>query len=158
MNSQYVPSLRAVLIVLMAGTLLSQALLPGLAHELGGPYEETAHLVVPYAVVGIVVIACVQVALVMVWRLLSLIADDTIFTERALPWVDAITVCGAAAASLTAAVAFHLLVIIGVGGPAFLFLLAASVVGGVAFLLLMAHMRNLLRAAITQRVELDQVI
>lgn len=158
MDPRYVPSLRAVLIVLMAGTVLTQVLVPMLAQDLGGPYEETAHLVLPYSVGGVLVIVCAQVALVMIWRLLSLVDTDTIFTVRAVRWVDAIIVCGVTAAVLTAAVAFHLLVIVGVGGPAFLFLLAASVVGGAAFALLMAHMRDLLRAAITQRSELDQVI
>lgn len=142
----------------MAGSVLSQALLPLLAQDLGGPYEETARLVAPYSVVGILVIVCAQVALVVIWRLLSLVANNTIFTVRALRCVDTIIACGVAAALLPAAVTFHLLVIVGVGGPGVLFLLAASVAGGAAFVLLMATMRNLLRAAITHQSELDEVI
>ena len=158
MISRYVPSLRVVLIVLMAGTVLAQVLLPMLAEELGGPYEETAHLVVPYSVAGILVIVGAQVALVMIWRLLTLIDNSTIFTVRALRWVDVIIGCGAAAALLSAGVPFHLLFVVGVGGPGEFLFFAASVVGGVAFVLLMAAMRDLLKTAIADRSELETVI
>ena len=158
MDAQYVPSLRAVLVVLFAGSLLSQALLPRLAEELGGPYDETVHLVAPYAVAGILVIGCAQVALITVWRLLSMVADDTIFTARALRWVDVITISGAAAALISAGVAAHLLVIVGVGGPAIVFALIVSVAGGIGFVLLMSVMRDRLRSAIACRSERDTVI
>ena len=158
MITRYVPSLRAVLIVLLIGTVLSQLLLPALANELGGQYEETAHLVVPYAVVGILAIACAQIALIMIWRLLGLVASNTIFTVQSLRWVNAIVACGVAAALLVASVPVHLLFFVRVGGPDVLVVLAGAVVGGLAFVLLMAVMRDLLQAATADRSELDEVI
>ena len=158
MITKFVPSLRAVLVALLVGTVLFQVLLPVLAEEIGGQYDETAHLVVPYSVAGILAIVCAQVILIMIWRLLSLVTDDTIFTAPALRWVDIIIASGAAAALLAAGVPAHLLFVVGVGGPGEFLLLVTSILGGLAFVLLMAVMRDLLRAAITHRSELDEVI
>lgn len=158
MNPRIIALLRVVLVVLLLGGLLSQALVYPLADGLGGQYAETADLAAPYTVAAILMIVCIQVALVMVWRLLSLISQQKIFTESALRWVDVIMVCGAVAAVLPASVAFHLLVIVGVGGPGIVLAFAADIAGGAAFLLLMAVMRGLLQTAIVNRSELDGVI
>ncbi|MYR64090.1 DUF2975 domain-containing protein, partial [Streptomyces sp. SID625] len=49
----------------------------------------------PYMAVAIAGVACVQVALLAVWRLLGVVDRDAVFTPRAFRWVD--TVIGAAA-------------------------------------------------------------
>jgi hypothetical protein len=106
----------------------------------------------------ILVIACVQVALLAIWRLLSLVKSGVIFTRRALRWVDVITACAGVATVLSAGVLFHLGVIVGVGGPLVALGLPACLAGGLAFVLLMVVMRGLLEAAIADRTELDEVI
>jgi len=149
--------LRVALVVLLIGSVLAQALLPLFASEEGRIFPELAYLVVPYSVAGILAIACVQVALLVVWRLLSMVNGGVIFTRRALRWVDIITACAAIATVLSAGPLIHLLFFVGVGGPLILWL-AACLAGGLAFVLLMVVMRGLLESAIADRAELDEVI
>jgi hypothetical protein len=150
--------LRVALVVLLLGTLLAQVLLPVFASEEARIFPEVAYLAVPYSVAGILFFACVQVALVVVWRLLSLVEDGVIFTRRALRWVDVITACAAVATVLSAGVLVHLLFVVGVGGPGVVLGLPACLAGGLAFVLLMVVMRGLLESAIADRTELDEVI
>jgi hypothetical protein len=150
--------LRVVLVVLLLGTVLAQVLVPVFASEVGTSFPEVAYLVVPYSVAAILFIGCGQVALLAVWRLLSLVDGGVIFTRRALRWVDVITACAAVATLLSAGVLIHMLDFVpGGGGPTFYYL-AACLAGGLAFVLLMVVMRGLLESAIADRTELDEVI
>ena len=150
--------LRVPLVVLLIGTALAQVLLPVFASEEGRIFPEVAYLVVPYSVAGILFIGCGQVALLAVWRLLSMINGGAIFTRRALHWVDVITVCAAVATVLSVGVSIHMLGFVpGSGGP-MIYYLGACVAGGLAFVLLMVVMRGLLESAIADRTELDEVI
>src|ERR1035437_6909645 len=149
--------LRVALVVLLLGTMLAQVLLPVFASEEGTIYPELAYLVVPYSVAIILAIACGQVALLVVWRLLSMVNGGFISPRRALRWVDVITACAAVATVLSAGPMIHLLFFVGVGGPLILWL-AACLAGGLAFVLLMVVMRGLLESAIADRTELAEVI
>ncbi len=157
MSKLVIRLLRVALIVLLLGSVLAQVLVPALASEAARIFPEVGYLVVPYSVAGILVIACGQVALLVVWRLLSMISGGIIFTGRSLRWVDVITVCGAVATVLNAGVCIHLLVVAG-GGPGIILWLFVSLAGGVGFVLLMIVMRGLLKSAIADRTELDEVI
>jgi len=157
MNTLAIRLLRVALVVLLLGTVLAQLLVPVFASEEGRIYPELAYLVVPYSVAGILAIASGQVALLVVWRLLSMVNGGVIFTRRALRWVDLITACAAVATVLFAGPMIHLLFFVGVGGPLILWL-AAILAGGLAFVLLMVVMRGLLESAIADRTELDEVI
>jgi hypothetical protein len=158
MNILAIRLLRLALLVLLFGTVLGQVLLPVFASEEGGIFPELAYLVVPYSVAGVLGIACGQVALLVVWRLLSMVAGGVIFTRRALHWVDVITACAALATVLWAGPMVHLLFVVGLGGPGVLLGLAACIAGGLAFVLLMVVMRGLLESAVADRTELDEVI
>ncbi len=150
--------LRVALVVILLGTVLAQVIMPVLASEEGKTFPEVAYLVVPYSVAAILFIGCGQVALLAVWRLLSMVSGGVIFTRRALRWVDVITACAAVATVLSAVVLIHMLSFVpGGGGPTFYYL-AACVVGGLAFVLLIVVMRGLLESAIADRAELDEVI
>ena len=150
--------LRVALVVLLLGTVIAQVLLPVLASEEGRIFPEVAYLVVPYSVAAILFIGCGQVALLVVWRLLSMVDGGVIFTRRALRWVDVITACAAIATVLSAGVLIHMLGFVPGGGGPMIYYLAASIVGGLAFVLLMVVMRGLLESAIADRTELDEVI
>ena len=150
--------LRVVLVVLLLGTVLVQVLLPVFASEEGKTFPEVAYLVVPYSVAAILFIGCGQVALLVVWRLLSMVNGGVIFTRRALRWVDVITACAAVATALTAGVLIHMLDFVPGGGGPMVYYLGACVAGGLAFVLLMVVMRSLLESAIADRTELDEVI
>lgn len=157
MSKLVVRLLGVALVVLLVGSGLAQVLVPAFASEAARTFPEVGYLVLPYSVAGILVIACGQVALLAVWRLLSMISGGVIFTRRSLRSVDVITACGAVATVLNAGVWTHLLVVHG-GGPGIILWLAASSASGVAFVLLMIVMRGLLESAIGDRTELDEVI
>ena len=150
--------LRVALVVPLLGTVLVQIGLPMLASEEGRIFPEVAYLVVPYSVAAILFIGCGQVALLAVWRLLSLVDRGVIFTRRAVRWVDAITACAAVATVLSAGVMIHMLGFVPGGGGPMVYYLGACVAGGLAFVLLMVVMRSLLESAIADRTELDEVI
>jgi Protein of unknown function (DUF2975) len=150
--------LRVALVVLLLGTVLAQVLVPVAASQYGMTVPEVAYLVVPYSVAAILFIACVQVALLVVWRLLSLVDRGVIFTRRALRWVDAIIVCAVVATALSAGVLVHMLRFVPGGGGPTVYFMIACVAGGLAFVLLMIVMRGLLESAIADRTELDEVI
>lgn len=149
--------LRVALTLLLLGLLLGQMLVPLVATQEASWAPEVAHLVLPYSVLGILSILAVQVAVVMVWVLLTMVGNGKIFTDRALPWVDAVTICLAVATLIPCGVMIHLLFSVG-GGPGVLLSLGAWLIGGIAVVLLMTVMRALLDAAIANRAELDQVI
>lgn len=150
--------LRMVLVVLLLGALLAQVLLAVEANAVGHEYPEVESLVVPYSTAAIVAVALVQVALCAVWRLLSMVTGDQVFTVQALRWVDIIAACAAGATILSAVVMVHLIFIVQIGGPGVFLGLAACVAWGTALVLLMVVMRGLLRAAISDRSELAEVI
>jgi hypothetical protein len=150
--------LRVALVILLLGSVFAQVLLPVAASQFGTTVPEVAYLVVPYSVAAILFIACGQVALLVVWRLLSMVGGGVIFTRSALRWVDVIIACGSVATLLSAVVWIHMLGFVpGGGGPMGLYLVAV-VVAGLAFVLLMIVMRGLLESAIADRTELDEVI
>jgi len=157
MHRRAITPLRVCLLVLLLGSVLAQLLVPVAAAGVEETFPEVGYLVVPYSVAGIIVIACGQVALFVVWRLLSMISGGAIFTGRALHWVDVLTACGAVATIVNAAVWVHLLSVHG-GGPGIILWLLASTAFGMTFVLLMLVMRGLLEAAVADRTELDEVI
>ncbi len=150
--------LRVALVVLLLGSVLAQVLVPVYAFQVGTTFPEVAYLVVPYSVAAILFIGCGQVALLVLWQLLSLVDGGVIFTRRALRWVDVITACAVVATVLSAGVLIHMLGFVPGGGGPMIYYLAACVAGGLAFVLLMVVMRGLLVSAIADRTELDEVI
>lgn len=155
MSRLVILALRALLILISLGALGGQiVIVVVIATHIAGP--EVLVLAVAYSVLGVAAIACVQVALVALWVLLSMVRRGAIFDERAFRWVDVISVAGLVAAVLVAALCAHAgeiddapgLVLIGLGVG----------IGGVAFALLMVVMRGLLRNATVLRRELDEVV
>jgi hypothetical protein len=157
MNKLAIRLLRVALVILLLGSVLGQVLVPLFASQSAKTFPEVEDLVVPYSVAGMLVIACGQVALLVVWHLLSMVSGGVIFTCRSLRLVDVIAACGAVATVLNAGVWIHLLVVAG-GGPGIILWLVASLACGVAFVLMIIVMRGLLEAAIADRAELDVVI
>ena len=140
--------LRVALVVLLLGSVFAQLLVPLQATMVGTTYPEVEYLVVPYSVAAILYIVCVQVALLVVWRHLSLVDSGGIFTRSALRWVDVILGLAVVATVLSAGVLVHMVSFVpGNGGPTGLFMVAC-ITGGLAFVLLMIVMRGLLESAI----------
>ncbi|WP_432545020.1 DUF2975 domain-containing protein [Kineococcus sp. SYSU DK002] len=159
MNGNVISALRLCLVALGLGTLFGQAVyVPVAAYQSAEVYPELAYLAVPYAAAVIVVLACVQTALVAVWKLLAMVEQRWIFDPRSVRWVDLIIVAAAVATVVTVGTVTHLIGWVGVGGPFALVMQAVSLVGGLGFVLLMVVMRGLLRSATVLQVEMAEVI
>jgi hypothetical protein len=150
--------LRVALAVLLLGSVFAQVLVPVQATMVGTTYPEVAYLVVPYSLAAILFIACCQVALLVVWRLPSLVDGGDIFTRRAVRSVDVIIGCAAVATGLSIGVLVHMVSFVPGGGGPTIYFMSACIVGGLAFVLLMIVMRGLLESAIADRAELGKVI
>lgn len=159
MNSVTIFALRVALILLLLGAVLGQTvIIPTLAAGEAARWPEVAHLAVPYAILVIAAVACVELALFALWVLLTMVQRGAIFTERAFRWVDVIIYSALAASVLTLAAPAHLLGAVGVGGPGVVLFFGATAIGGIAFVLLMLVMRGLLRTATTLESELAEVV
>jgi len=157
--------LRGVIVLLLAGLLFFQAvLIPLLGVDIAEGGDEGAHLRWPVVVIGILGVATVEVVLVCIWKLLTMVRADTVFSRSAFRYVDVII--GAIA------VAAGLLLLLGVvlapgeavpPGMVLALGIVAMGVGGIALLVLV--LRALLAKAValdstatTLRAELDEVI
>jgi hypothetical protein len=105
---------------------------------------------------------CLQVVNVCIWRLLTLVQRDRIFTAASLRWVDVITWAFVVAWLLLAAMAGSLVAYIyftpelrDPGMPAVL--IGATLIGAVLVLLIVV-MRDLLRQATSLRTDMEGVI
>ena len=159
MGREVMTALRALLAVLVAGGLVAQAwFFPGLAGELAEAYPELAWLRWPILGAVVVIIVGVQVAVVALWRLLSMVDSDSVFSPDAFKWVNVVI----GAAILDTALVLGIWALLSFGAranpPGLMLAELALVVCGAVFALLMAVMKGLLRKASMLTVELSEVI
>lgn len=165
MNALTILLLRAVLVCGLIGSVLVQVVLVPLAfRDLDGADAAVLDLRVPLFVVLVLGIVTIQVAMLAVWRLLTMVRRGTVFSPAAFRWVD--VVIGAVAAA--SALLFALGVLLAPGeavAPGVVLLVGglAGLVAGVA--LLVVVMRALLVQAVDRdaeahqlQAELDEVI
>jgi hypothetical protein len=150
--------LRISLIALLLGSVIAQFLVPVFASQAGTRFPEVAYLVVPYSVVAILFIGCGQVALLAIWRLLSLIEGGVLSTRHAVRLLHVITVSAGVATALSAGVLIHMLSFVPGGGGPMIYYVGACVIGGAAFTLVMIAGRGVLESAIANRTELNETI
>jgi hypothetical protein len=116
----------------------------------------------PVQVVLSLVLLSVLAVIVCIWRLLTLIGRDRLFSEASRRWVDAIVWSLAIGWSLLAGLALVITATIfftpEIRDPGIPMLLFGVVVLASLPLLLMVVMRGLLRQATGYRAELDEVI
>jgi peptidoglycan/LPS O-acetylase OafA/YrhL len=145
--------LASTFVALVLGQLFS---LPGTFAHMAEESPEDAYLRWPLTVVAVLELVCVQVVIVCTWRLLTMVRDDRIFSERSLVWVDAIVGAIVAGWVLLLGVATYLASVSeDPEVPAFL---AVMVLAGAVLGLLMVVMRALLQQAITLRTDMEAVI
>lgn len=158
-------ALRVVLSLMVAGMLFIQVfLMPLLGVDIaeGGP--EAAHLRWPVVVLGIAGALTVEVALVCIWRLLTMVRRETVFSPAAFRYVD--VVIGAAVVATLLAVVLSFVLAPGEAvPPGFVALVVIAGFGTAGIALLVLVMRALLVKAValdstatTLRAELDEVI
>jgi len=156
-TQRLVGPLRALLVAVFVALVVTQvAVLPAAFARMADESPDLAPLRWPLLVLAVVGLLCVEVVVVCTWRLLTMVRDDRIFSDRALVWVNGI-VAAAAGAWVLVLAAFVLLVAAeGLAGLAAL-LLGVLLVGA-AVGLLMVVLRALLRQATELRTDLDGVI
>ncbi|MFF2389481.1 DUF2975 domain-containing protein [Agromyces sp. NPDC058104] len=160
---QVIVPLKVLLVLVFAGLLVAQLLsLPGQFSHMAAEHPERG--VLPWLMLAVAVLeaACFQVVIVCIWRLLDLVRDDRIFSERAFHWVDAIVWAMVVGWLLLAGLAATLVTVIYVTpelrDPGLPILLTGMVLIGAVVVLTMVVMRVLLRRATVLRSDLDEVI
>ena len=86
-------AVRVLLVLLFLFSLLVEGyFVPRLGLDVVHVFPEAWDLFVPALVWSILFIGCGQAILVVVWRLVSLVARERIFSSAAVPWVRALIV------------------------------------------------------------------
>ncbi len=149
--------LRAVLIV--AGLWLGVILVMSLPGELS---DEAPPFRVPAQIALSLVILCVLAVIVCVWRLLTLVQRDRLFSDVSRRWVDvivwALCIGWAILAGFALAVTTVIYVTPEIRDPGIPMMLFGIVTLSALPALLMIVMRGLLRQATGYRAELEEVI
>ncbi|MEV3938535.1 DUF2975 domain-containing protein [Glycomyces sp. NPDC049804] len=171
MNRFSIAMLRLAVIAAFLGGLFGQIVVApnvvseGVYSAFYGDYNELRPYVIAYTTVAILGIACVQVGLFALWRLLAMISSGAIFSLKAFRWLDAIIGASLGATVLAFGMALHLTFDVvpfsRENTMEALSMLGGSVVGvgvGLAFALLMTIMRGLLRKATDLETEMAEVV
>ncbi|MFF5113811.1 DUF2975 domain-containing protein [Streptosporangium sp. NPDC000509] len=158
-------ALRAVLVVLLAGSVFVQTVMvPLFAVDLEALDADVAYLRAPLLVIVFLGVVTIQVVLVCVWRLVTMVRRGTVFSHAAFRYVHIVIGAITAAALLV----FALAVVLAPGDPVppgmvLLICGAATAVLGVALVVLV--LRMLLAQAVARdveaarmRAELEEVI
>ncbi|WP_327188346.1 DUF2975 domain-containing protein [Streptomyces xinghaiensis] len=153
MGKLTVLALRAVLVALLAGSLFVQTVMvPLLAADLEDLGPESAHLRIPLLVIVFLGVVTVQVVAVCVWRLVTMVRHNTVFSHAAFRYVHIVIGTFVAAALLV----FALAVLLAPGeavAPGIVLLLCGGslAVFGVALIVLV--LRMLLAQAVARDAE-----
>lgn len=130
---------------------------PAVAAQSAVRYHEIAYFEIPGTLVGIAFLLCVQVVLVCVWRLLSLVREDSIFSESAFPDVD-VSLGAVGFATFLVLIALIALSFTGFMTASITLLLLLGVVVGAGLSLLIVVLRGLLRKASQLEHDLSEVV
>lgn len=149
---------KAVIVAILTISLAGQTLvIPLVADETVRMYPEAAYLRLPGIVGCVAIVACAQVALVCVWRLLSMVARESIFQPSAFRLVS--TIIGSAfAATLLFVAAFAILLIADAASPGVMIMILTGAVTGAGLTLLLVVMRGLLKKATELEQDLAEVV
>ncbi|MFF3845315.1 DUF2975 domain-containing protein [Streptomyces sp. NPDC002328] len=157
MGKLTVLALRAVLVVLLVGSVFVQAVMvPLLAGDLKGVDADLAYPPAAYLVTVVLVIVAAQVVLVCVWRLVTMVRCGTVFSLAAFRYVHIVMGAFVAAALLM----FTLGVLLAPGeavAPGVVLLIGGVVVALLGVALLVLVLRMLLAQAVARDVEATQM-
>ena len=151
-------TLKALMALLLAIAAAIQIwLLPAISADFAANAPEFAYLRIPYLIVCELLMIGFDIALIAIWRLLSLAASSSVFSDAAFRWVGLIIGCIGFDTALATGLLVHNL-IASLGPPILVIALTILAIVGMALTLLMIVMRGLLAAATAQREELEAVI
>jgi uncharacterized membrane protein YidH (DUF202 family) len=161
MGTLTVRALRAVLVVVLTGAVLVQALM---VWALATDPEDGSLPLTPLRVIAILGIGTVQVAVVCIWRLVTMVRRGTVFSHAAFRYVDVII-----GAIVAAALVWFAVTILNAPGqrddPGVTAIMAGIGLAILGVALLVLVLRTLLAQAVARdveaarmRAELDKVI
>lgn len=157
MGQLTVLALRAVLVVLLAGSVFVQTLMVVLlAIDLDERGGELAHLRTPIVAIMVLGLLTVQIVLVCVWRLVTMARRGTVFSDAAFRYVHVVIGAIVAAALLV----FALAVLLAPGEavpPGVVLLLGGVGVAGLGVALIVLVLRALLAQAVARDAEAAQM-
>ncbi|MFF3691284.1 DUF2975 domain-containing protein [Streptomyces sp. NPDC002187] len=153
-----------IVAAVLAGLFGQIVVIPTAAADEVDRFPPYAPFAAPYVTVAIVGVACIQVALVAVWMLLTMVQRDAIFTMQAFRWVDVIIGSSIVATLLAIGVTGHL-ALADIPSPDdgmdVISALAAAIAGvavGASFAMLIVIMRSLLHKATDLQTEIAEVV
>lgn len=165
MGNLTIQTLRAVLVMALAGSLFVQAVMvPLIWRDMDGADQEVLDVRAPLLLIIVLGIVTTQVVMICLWRLVTMVRAGTVFSHAAFRYVDITIAAIACAAALMYALGFVLAPGKAVA-PELVLLIgcAATVIAGIA--LVVVVMRSLLTQAVSReaetshlRAELDEVI
>lgn len=158
MHRMTIVSLQALIAVLLALLLLCQVVVvPAIAASMADRLPPLAFLQWPGVIAAAVFVLCLQVALVCVWRLLSLVREGIIFSPKAFAYVDVI-LAAIIAATVIVAGAIILLLAVGASSPSITLLAVLGIMVGTLLTMLVIVLRGLLRKAWQLESDLAEVV
>ena len=158
-----VPLLRTLIVVLFAGLIFGQVFsLPGQFSHMVSEAPQLGFVPWGLLLFAVLEVACLQVTLVCIWRLLSMVSSERIFSESSFAWVNGIVWAVTAGWVLLAVTAVSLTTFLyftpelrDPGLPILLF--GMTLIGGVMVLVVVV-LRALLRQAAAISADLEEVI
>lgn len=158
MQPRVTAMLKTLIAVMLLLLLASQILvIPEVARITAIRNPDVAQLEVPGIVGAITFLALVQVTLVCVWRLLSLVRAERIFSADAFRYVDIILWALAAAGALIA-VSYVVIIASRAVSLSLTLLAILGIVVSAALALLVVVMRGLLRKALELEQDMSEVV
>ena len=158
MRTATIISLKTLIAVLLALLLVCQVwIVPVYAAQVAGMNPEADFLMIPGDVIAVIFLACMQVVLICVWRLLSLVRESSIFSEGAFAWVDVILGAVVLATVLILGSLIGLMVLGMVPPAAFILGVLGTIIGS-GLALLVVVMRGLLHSAFRLEQDLAEVV
>src|SRR4051812_23396683 len=155
MGKLTVGALRAVLVVILTGTVLIQVLMAWTLISGKDPEDGTLPLTA-FRVIAIVGMVSIQVALVCVWRLVTMVRRGTVFSHAAFRSVDVLI-----GAIVSAALVWFAVTIVNAPGqredPGVTVIMAGIGVGILGVALIVLVLRMLLAQAVARDVEATQM-
>jgi hypothetical protein len=146
-------ALRGVIAVLLAGSVLVQGVMvPLLAADLDDLDPDMAHVRTPVLVIVVLGVVTVQAVLVCVWRLVTMVRRDTVFSHAAFRYVHGVIGAMVAASALV----FALGVVLAPGeavAPGVVLLLGGVSLAVLGVALIVLVLRLLLAKAVARDIE-----